>query len=252
MSVVDGRAGVVFQCAACRALAVASSISLDGGRAGLACAACGNVTWLPIAQTTGSTVVVDADTARSSMAPVALPSPAPTSPAPPSTALPSMALATVAGTGMVVVGLAPDVRARVRSRVGALPAGGAEQQPLAQSFDALLDDWHNAAAHKQLLKKAAMTDQLAFVGQRFRAVLDESPGEAAAKKAQNEIMTLAMAALGNKKDLGSLEEKGNGKTALAVIAVVALVLVLVAALWVVPKLLPMAGAGATMGEPQNP
>ena len=55
--------------------------------------------------------------------------------------------------------------------------------------------WQSEAEHKAILKAAAAAGELAFVGGRYRAVLDVVRDEPRAKAAQNELLTLAMATM---------------------------------------------------------
>ncbi len=223
--------GVIFQCAACRALAVADSIRVDGDRAGLACTACGAITMLPVAHRGGARVVVDAESPRPAPPPKELPAPSSLAPA-----------------GQVAVrdgGLDGAARERVAARVARLPPVAEQQETLAAGFDKLLARWDDAAEHKRLLKSAAIAGELAFMGQRYRAVLEEVPGDAAAKTAQNEIMTLAMASLTARKDLGAPEKSAGQRTQWIAAAVLAVVFAAVT-LWLLPKLLPPDQDGATI------
>ena len=240
--------GVVFQCASCRALSVATSIDVDGKRAGLRCDACGARTSLPIAGTgAGPTVVVDADAATRATQPeraltaglTLVPSATVTSIAPSLVAAPpAVALTTTFDA---------DARRRIDERTAKL---GGDGDDLAQEFTALLGAWANEAEHTRFLKKAAMTDRLAFAGQRYRAVLDVVPNDARAKKAQNDILTLAMAAFGTKKDLGDVPAKG-ARGIYAAGAVVFFVVMAAIAIWFAPKLLLHDDASATMNaEPR--
>jgi hypothetical protein len=83
---------------------------------------------------------------------------------------------------------------RVRARFTIEPNDN--QQVLATRFDTLLEaGWHTEADHKALLKAAAAAGELAFIGSRYRAVLDVIRDEPRAKQAQNELLTLAMATI---------------------------------------------------------
>jgi hypothetical protein len=88
-----------------------------------------------------------------------------------------------------------EQRGRVRERLRALADAGTAQQELSAVFERLLAQWHNDAAHKQFLQRASMHNELAFAGQHYRAILGEIPNDAVAKKAQGELIALAMASM---------------------------------------------------------
>jgi membrane glycosyltransferase len=90
-------------------------------------------------------------------------------------------------------------------------------------------------------------DQLAFAGQRYRAVLEVSPNDAAAKKAQSDLMTMAMATFSSHKNLGAVASDGNKTLQIVVVAVLTIAFA-VGAIWFLPKLLPPADGGARMDE----
>ena len=233
----------VFQCAACRALSVASSVALDGARerAGLSCDACGAVTWLPVGAPSSARVVdVDAP-ARPAPAPRELPAPA--------------ALATRAPTTVATVGSAftDDQRGRIDERIAKLPPGeGAPGQgELAHAFARLLGQWTSEGEHKAFLKKASMLGELAFAGQRYRQVLDAVPGDPAAKRAQGEILTLAMASMSQQKDLGTVDEQKNGKALAAGLLLIVAIVAAFLVLWKGSDLLRADTGGATMSPDQQ-
>lgn len=194
---------LIFQCPACRALVGATRAELQPGRAGLRCEACGAVAWL---QESGSRVdaqVVDVE--------------------PPPRTAPARELPPTSGALVVAPPSAPsapasqrpfgaDVRDRVRVRLESLPPPLDSQLELAAGFELLLDSWHGDAAHKAMLKRASGCGELAFIGQRYRAVLDVVPDDPAARRAQQEILTLAVGALSATRDLGALGEDSAGKT----------------------------------------
>jgi hypothetical protein len=100
---------------------------------------------------------------------------------------------------------------KARARVMALPLPVTDtQRELANGFLHLFSSWDNASQHKSLLKRAALDQELSVLGQRYRAVLDVDPGNAAAKAAQEELLSLAMVTMAQAKNLGTLDEKPRG------------------------------------------
>jgi len=99
-----------------------------------------------------------------------------------------------------------------------LVAPSESQTTLAERFDVLLrDKWHSEADHKALLKAAAAAGDLAFVGARYRAVLDVVRDEPRARAAQNELITMAMATM---KPEASSADADSGRNVKLVAAVV--------------------------------
>ncbi len=232
--------GVIFQCNACRALGSAVDVVLapQAVRAGLVCCSCGHTSWLPISGKEASA----GPSTTSTTAPLLLPGP--------------QDLPTVTGTSELAVAEAmPDPLSRmaervvgmavapafdvekVRDRLRRLPAAAPDQAELAQRFDWLLStSWANETEHKRLLKTAAMSGELAFVGGRYRAVLDVVRDEPRAKAAQQELLTLAMGlAVSQRKELGS-SEQGGPKSAQIVVALVLIALFLTGAAFLAKNL----------------
>jgi hypothetical protein len=220
--------GLVFQCAACRALVVASSVVIDKERerAALPCHACGAACWLPWAGAPGgnrtSTEVVDVEPAHPG--------------APAARALPSGALVPSSPAAVeVAAGGDADLRSRILERLPELGPVAEGQRDLAAAFDKLLLHWHSEAEHKAFMQRAAMQNELAFAGQRYRLALDVAPADPHAKRAQGEILTLAMVSLNREKDLGSTDaDKTRAKLALAFAA--ALIIAVVSLWWMVKVL----------------
>lgn len=236
-------AGVVYQCAACRSLVSVRTIVVDNAheRAALGCDLCGARTWLPTTDVSGASNnasatarVVDVEHAATTSTALALAS----SSVAAATAL--VPTATAPAAVMTTATWSSEQRARIDDRIAKLAPSGAAQAELASSFTRLLSSWASEAEHKQFLKKASMVGELAFAGQRYRAVLSEAPSDAHAKKAQNDILGLAMASMSREKDLGSTSASGRGKK------VAAAVIVLVGALACIAiiKSLPSVLAGA--------
>jgi hypothetical protein len=243
-------AAVVFQCAACRALGVAHEVvvGVDGSSVGLVCATCAQASWLPVAQGSVTAQARPTSTAR------ALPSSSTSSTTslPPSLLRgddrPAEAAAPVvplvrgeplganaapwsdAGANADANGgsthggpsdpFGDDERTRIRKKLATLPPPSSTQAALASRFDALLDGrWRVETEHKALLKAAATAGELAFVGSRYRAVLDVVRDEPRARGAQQELLTMAMATM---KPLGSAVDDGpgGGRRGVAAVALV--------------------------------
>lgn len=238
-------AGVIAQCPSCRALVVVAGIIVDGSvaadgsaRAGLCCSACGHTSWLPLSSSSLSLLsslsslssapsVTDSpvSSVTSVVAPPASSPPASaddlvsTMLAPPAAPLPSTGPSTGPSTSLAASFDAGTI-ALVRARFTIEPT--AAQQGLAARFDRLLDgQWANEAEHKALLKTAAAAGELAFVGHRYRSVLDVVRDESRARAAQQELLTLAMATMSTQRsDEGIDTSPSSAKVALVVLAVV--------------------------------
>jgi hypothetical protein len=226
-------AGVVAQCPACRALVVVGAVVVDGSRgvdgaprAGLACGACGAVSWLPLT----TTVVTSSPPALTALPPPSLPilpaatvvadgpaataTPAP-APMPAATTTTTTTTATTAPSALATATFDEDTVARVRARFAAPTE---TQTHLAERFDALLaTKWAVESEHKAILKTAAAAGELAFVGGRYRAVLDVVRDEPRARAAQNELLTMAMATMSSQRLAPSEEGTSRTKVALAII-----------------------------------
>ncbi len=191
---------LLFQCGACRSLVSADSVVLDQGqdRAGLSCAVCQAVTWLPLS--------------RGALAPS-----------------PSLTAPVTAGV------IDDDQRARVCKRLLALGPSGSSQEDLASSFERLLGHWHSDVEHKHFLNKASMLGELAFAGQRYRAMLEEVPDEPHAKRAQEDLVALAVAAMS--RDAISPGPGGIHKGAVAVAMLLVTALICGAVAIFLPRLL---------------
>lgn len=220
-------AGLIAQCPNCRALVMVSAIVVDGStasdgspRAGLSCSACGAVSWLPQLVSSSSSASSAPSTAGlPSLASLSAPAPE-LVPAmlPPSTALVMPAAPTTA----LAASFDPETLTKVRARFTIEPNEG--QGHLADRFEKLLDgQWANEAEHKVLLKAAAAAGELAFVGNRYRAVLDVVRDEPRARAAQQELLTLAMATMSTQRSNDALDKTpGSGKLVLAVLVVAAI------------------------------
>lgn len=248
---------MIFQCTACRALGAAADVvvAVDGTRAGLVCSLCRFTSWLPVSGAAEATSTSPTTPALPALPPAPLPTlalpPLSTTTEPPFTLTPvapasapaadastttttttttasampaSAATSTAASATTAISGGLADVE-RVRARIATLPAPNEAQAVLNAQFEQLLaSSWSNTGAHKTLLKAAALHGELAFVGNRYRAVLDVVRDEPQAKAAQQELLTLAMATMQNSKDLGRMEPKGTSSTTLIVGGLIALAL----------------------------
>lgn len=226
--------GVIYQCASCRSLVSARDVVVDAAneRAALACDACGARTWLPLAGSAGASGehVVDVHAEARPSSTLALSS-TPTSS--PSTALVPATAATAAVTW------SDEQRTRIGARLDKLAPQGDAQGELASTFSKLFTTWGSEAEHKSFLKKASLVGELAFAGQRYRAILLEAPDDERAKKAQNDILALAMASMGRDAELGSAAPDGASlqKKVLAAGIVLAGLLMCIAILVYLPRLL---------------
>jgi hypothetical protein len=70
-----------------------------------------------------------------------------------------------------------------------------DERAVADRFLELLDTWDDDKAHEKAIKHAASSGQLAALGQRYRVVLDERPGDGRAIAAQQRIIGAAMATM---------------------------------------------------------
>lgn len=137
-------------------------------------------------------------------------------------------------------GFAADDVEKIRARFQVAP--NEQQTLLAERFDKLLSaQWHNEAEHKALLKAAAVDGELAFVGGRYRAVLDVMRDEPRAKAAQNELLTLAMATMTSTRS-DSAPSTSSART----IAMIIMVLVIGGGIFMLVRglLSSLAGGGA--------
>jgi hypothetical protein len=127
-------------------------------------------------------------------------------------------------TTTTTTGLDDDARARILERWSKLGSVSIEQRPLAARLERLVrGPWSNEAEHKSLLKAASLADELAFVGSRYRAVLDVVRDEPQARAAQQELLTLAMLTMKGGRDLGDASEpRGKSKAYVALVTIAAL------------------------------
>jgi hypothetical protein len=207
---------VVYQCPTCKNLVTVSAAMVDADRAGLVCASCGATTWLPGAQASRGDVI-DVEVRPSSA-----PSLSPTTAAGASAIVPRAAQA-VAGAGA----WSHEERERVDGRVAKLTPATPGQAEVHASFHKLLDAWASDVEHKAFVKKSSLAGELAFAGQLYRAVLDAAPLDPFAKRAQGEILTVAMATMSASRDLGSTEKSSGARNAFFLVVAVVLMAVVV-------------------------
>ncbi len=203
---------MIVQCPSCRALVGVDSVVVDGQRAGLRCSACTAVAWLPTTLTAPSLPARTTTTTTTATPPLtSLPA---VSVVPPTTtavaAIPTLAPPAFTAAAFVplphtavVAGFDDNVIARVMAKIPELQSPSPEQAELAARFTRLLPQWHNEIEHKQLLKAAALINELALVGARYRAVLDVVREEPRARAAQQELVSLAMVTMGQSKTVSS-------------------------------------------------
>ncbi len=198
-------------------------VVVDGRRAstgvalaGVPCEACGALTTLPIVETTSSlTASVDPSTAPAEPSTTIANPPAVVtvaSAAPPS----SSTEPSTEPSSDLVAAFAPDVLERIRAR---WTEPTEAQLALAARFEALLERrWSTPSEHTALVKRAAAEDALAFIGQRYRSVLDVVNNEPRARAAQAELLTLATAMLTIPTDAPAAADGASAwKTAFAVL-----------------------------------
>ena len=94
-------------------------------------------------------------------------------------------------------------------------------RPVVDALLALVPSWDDLDAHKKLVRRAALEEQLAPLGVRYRAVMQVRPDDATSKAAQEEILAQALVRMksapgGSNQDL----ERGKmvTKVAMAVVA----------------------------------
>jgi hypothetical protein len=225
---------LIVQCPSCRSLVAVDSVVVDGRRsttgdplAGVRCEACGALTMLPIVEASApaadmtppesSTTALSAVTAvRAPIAPTPFEQDSPATPSPlatPTSSPPSLAPPSTFGPDAPA--LPPDVLERIRVR---WPAPTDVQAHLAERFERLLENrWSEPTEHTALVKSAAADGELAFLGQRYRAVLDVVPNEPRARAAQGELLTLATAMMTVRKVEAAPDDGASGwKVAVAV------------------------------------
>jgi hypothetical protein len=205
---------------------------------------CGAVTWLPALPAAGARALPASDGAvASDTALVVRPSTSMMARgAAQATKEQGTALSTTDGGGGAGVDKAPtsaqppggarlewsvELRARVRQRLSALPPDGADD--VAQAFDRLLDHWPVA-------------------GQRYRAVLDVVPGDAMAKKAQADLLALAMVTMRQDRELGGAGNTGDVKKAASVVIAVLAFALIGYLVWTTMSILRGGDEGAKIEE----
>lgn len=222
---------IIAQCPACRALMGVSTVVVDGSRnaggiprAGLPCSACGAVAWLPLS--TGVTVTsssglaaLPAATTMSLPPPDAVPLTVPVVIEPATTPAPPPATMSTA----MVTAFDDATLDKIRARL-ALTTPAESQIALAERFESLLTSrWQTETEHKGLLKMAAAAGELAFVGGRYRAVLDVVREEPRARAAQAELLTMAMATMSSQALTPATDTApGNGKVIAGAILAIAI------------------------------
>jgi hypothetical protein len=118
-----------------------------------------------------------------------------------------------------------DLRERLFERWAALGAGGEQQASLGARLERMaVRGWHDESEHKAVVAAAAAASQLAFVGARYRAVLDVAPRDPHARKAQQEILSLAVAMMKRPEGTWPDGETAPRKASLQALLVVVLFL----------------------------
>lgn len=188
---------MIVQCPACRALVDVERAVVDRGdpRAGLRCSACGVLTWLP------------AESEDTEEAP---------------TAAPRVGSKDAPG---VAPEAATEVDPKLEEAVLGLPPTSPAEEAIVDGLRALLPRWHDAEAHRKLLQRAHAADSLPALGVRYRRVLEALPGDEPARRAQQEILGLALATF-NTMATPTGERRGAKRVQMAATVVVVLTFVL--------------------------
>lgn len=273
-------AGVVFQCRHCRALETADHVVAVGGDVHLICKSCGAGSALPLrsgrdpgdtgnpGDPVGPHLVPQADQGDyprtlelvpSSPPSVSLMPPASDNPAEPSSSTATTAAAATTTTttttapstaiapspAQALAGPFSDTQlSAIRERLEKLPEAVDLQVGLGERFVTLLTTrWPEATDHSQLVKAAAAAGELAFIGSRYRVVLDVVAEEPRARAAQQELLTLAMATMSGKELSTSTPSSSAGRTA----AIAVLLLIVIAGAIVVFKTILGGGMAPPVG-----
>ena len=109
----------------------------------------------------------------------------------------------------------------LRADVDALPPPGEGLEFLHQDFVALLSKWDDGEAHRALVQKASALSQLPALGLRYRLVLERHPDDPVAKRAQQQIVQMAFAALPQRNE-GAQEGRTVTRFAAALVVLFAL------------------------------
>ena len=265
-------AGVVFQCRHCRALETADHVVAVGGEVHLICKSCGAGSALPLrsgrdsgdagnpGDPVGPHLVPQADQGDyprtlelvpSSPPSVSLMPPASENPAEPSSSTTAATTTTAPSTAIApspaqaLAGPFSDTQlSAIRERLEKLPEAVDLQVGLGERFVTLLTTkWPEATDHSQLVKAAAAAGELAFIGSRYRVVLDVVAEEPRARAAQQELLTLAMATMSGKELSTSTSPSSAGRTA----AIAVLLLIVIAGAIVVFKTILGGGMAPPVG-----
>lgn len=237
-------ARVLFQCPACRALSNTGALVVDesGARAGLACEACGVTTWLPLLPHGQASVGPEVSPAGGAPLPLVVGA------APPGA--PAQSEAAAAHPSAPGGPFSPETLARIKARLARMKRGAGDRA-IGDAFERVLSCWTDEAEHKQFLQKAATLGLLAEAGQRYRVVLDEQPTDEVARKAQSQVLTLAMTTLKHTRDLGAPgheRQRSGGQVALAGAVILLLLLGLGVAM---TRVLRVSAGEAMIGETRD-
>lgn len=190
---------MIVQCPACRELVHVERLVLDehSTRAGVSCAACRQVSWLPLAPPS-----TDARELASAVLSRSTPSEALLAPS----ARAGLSAANVSGETSALPSASPrEADPVLDEALASLPAEGPDEERIATQLRALLPRWDDVNAHRALIRSAHEAGALPALGLRYRKVLEVRPGDETAKRAQQEILNLAFASFST---LASATDRG--------------------------------------------
>jgi hypothetical protein len=122
-------------------------------------------------------------------------------------------------------GLPHGAREQVLARWAQLDDHTPARAPLIARLERLATErWNDEAEHKAFLRAASVAGELAFIGARYRAVLDVIREEPRARAAQRDLLSLALATMKGAPDLSTPTPGQRSGVYIAVVVVAALLL----------------------------